>query len=140
MIRDLKAKKIVDSFDCFWVARPNDDLCARIVWFGNVADFLAQLLHRFDPRRRSVMDEHRDGEVAVAEHCGNACQVCPDRIAAGAISGVVGGYGNRASVSVKVEMVPGQLVAKTHAFIAPLIDRFMVMALRVVAMRRRRGA
>src|SRR5258708_35454662 len=118
MIFDLKSEKIMN---CAQSARirgldPNTRSAFNLLIL--VGNYGTVSLHDGNPGRHLVMNEHRNGKVAVGKKRCDVRQMRPDSLKVCEIMGVIDSNLNRATVSVKPEVVGRLVMWKPHRLIA----------------------
>jgi len=68
VIVDLKSEKLMDRPDRLYVGRCDANTSAVRHWFQDISDTSTLGFHDRDPRRHSVMNEHRELKIPVCEH------------------------------------------------------------------------
>lgn len=71
-------------------------------------------------------DEHRRGEIAVAEHHGDVLQVRANRLSVGFVGGIVHAHFNRTTIRDQAEVMCRLVVREAHCLIAATLDYCVV--------------
>ena len=127
MVLDLKRQKFVDGLQRFPVVSHNPHLPAPVGGLEGVVDRYMLLLHHRNSRRDTVMNEHRNIEVVVAEHRGNVGQMHPNLVPRSVIPIGLDVDFDDASVGKKREAMDRGFVGETHRMIATIVNACRVI-------------
>jgi hypothetical protein len=126
MVRNLEAEEGVDGLERFGIGGGDLDLGAARCVGVLVADLVAESSHRRCARRRGVVNEHGNVEIAGGEALDDVGKVHANFVAGGGIFGVVCGDVDGTAGFVEAEVVGGCLVGETHGVVTPGGDGVVV--------------
>src|SRR5579872_1784286 len=109
MVFDLETEKIMDGLERAPVRGFDPYPSARCDFFKAIGDLAVLFFHDLYTRRHLVMNEHRNGEVAIREHGNDMGQMGAYGMDTLRIFTVVGDHLNSTTVRIKAKVM-GRLV------------------------------
>lgn len=114
MIGDLKTQEFVNGGEGVRVRGRNVHPSAAPRFLVSIFDRGFELVHRGNSGWHSIMDEHRDVEIARGEQGRDVGQMHLYLIAAFGVLGIVRGDFDRAAVAIETKMMRGFFLLETH--------------------------
>jgi len=118
---DLECQKLMNGRQCFGIRGGNEDAAACRNFLESISDFVLEALHLSNARRRGVMDEHGDVEIAFGKSVNDVREVGANGIAGRGVVGIVGFHLNGAPIGPEEEVMRGGGLREAHAFFAAVV-------------------
>src|SRR5579872_4846809 len=120
VVLDLKSQEFMNSLQGPRIVCANSDPASRVHRLKVIMNLIAEFGHCRHTRRRLVMNEHRDLEIALRKHFGDMRQMLANLVPPRSVLRVVRAYFDCTTVRRKSEMVRCCLLRKSHALLASL--------------------
>src|ERR1035437_380012 len=120
VLGNLESQEFMHSLHGPRTTSMNSNPASRVCRFKVIVNLIAQFGHRWHSRRRFVVNEHWNFEIAVRKHLCDVREMLADLIPHAGVLRVIASYFYCATVRQQSEMVSRRLLRKSHTLLASL--------------------